>query len=212
MVSRVVEVAGTTILIFGVATLVVGLMIDLPSPSTEVRREYSNDAGRAFEHDETARLALARFPLPLPVEAESDDRIALNTRVQTELARHGLDPGAADGVATPKMRDAVAEYQKQMGLEVTGEASTNLLDHLSLTQPLRQASASETNNEMMRLIATVQKRLANLGYSAGAPSGVVTGETREAIADFERDSGLPVTGEVSVRLVQRLKQLNYAPL
>jgi peptidoglycan hydrolase-like protein with peptidoglycan-binding domain len=212
MVSRVAEVAGSTALFVGVATLVFGLVSEPPYPTRDVRPEISNDAGRVFENDETARLALARFPLPLPGQGESADRTELIGRVQMELARHGLDPGAADGVATPKIRDAIAAYQRQMGLEVTGEASQNLLDHMSLTQPLRQASAPKENGNMQKLVASVQKRLVNLGYRAGKPSGVVTGETRDAIARFERDTGLPVTGEVSVRLVQRLKKLNYAPL
>lgn len=212
MVSRVAKVAGSAILGIGATALVFGLLADPTYPTAQIKPEISKDAGRAFENEETARLALARFPLPLAGEAEGEEHDRLMARVQIELARHGLDPGPADGGETPKTRDAIAAYQKQMGLEVTGEASRNLLDHLSLTQPLRQASSSKSNGAMLKLVASVQKRLSRLGYPAGAPSGVVTGKTRNAIAKFERDIGLPVTGEVSTRLVQRLNTFDSAPL
>jgi len=132
--------------------------------------------------------------------------------LQIELARHGLDVGPADGDISLKTRTAIAEYQRQMSLEVTGQPSQLLLDHLQLTQPLRAASAAPESGEKIRLVATVQKQLALLGYDVKNPNGVVTGETRDAIAKFERETGLPVTGEVTLKLVQRLNRFEYTPL
>lgn len=215
MASRVAEVAGSLVLVAGMAALAMALAVGPPMPSSEIGpvvHEVPPSAGRAFEDDRTARLALAQFPLPLKDRKDDADNSQLIGSVQIELARHGLDPGPADGVGTPKLRDAIAAYQRQMGLEVTGEPTRNLLDHLSLTEPLRRATASKKTGEMQKLVASVQKRLAHLGYAAGKPIGVVTGETREAIARFERDTGLPVTGEVTVLLVQRLNRYDSAPL
>jgi S1-C subfamily serine protease len=44
-------------------------------------------------------------------------------------------------------------------------------------------------------VAAAQRALAALGYSPGAADGVMGPRTRQAIAAFQRDTGLPVTGE-----------------
>jgi S1-C subfamily serine protease len=44
-------------------------------------------------------------------------------------------------------------------------------------------------------VAAAQRALAALGYSPGAADGVIGPRTRQAIAAFQRDNGLPVTGE-----------------
>lgn len=216
MKLRAAEFAGSTIVVVSGAAFIWALAFDppyqLPSEPGPVRHLTDGTAGRAFENDETARLALARFPLPVDGEAQTSATAKLIKSLQIELARHGLDVGPADGIVSPKTREAIAEYQRQMSLEVTGQPSQLLLDHLELTQPLREASATPENGKMIRLVATVQKQLASLGYSISTPNGVVTGETRDAIAKFERETGLPVTGEVSFKLVQRLNRFEYTPL
>ncbi|VAW13610.1 hypothetical protein MNBD_ALPHA09-1766 [hydrothermal vent metagenome] len=213
---RVAEFAGSTIVVLSGAAFVWALVFDppypLPSEPDPVRHLTDGTAGKAFENDKTARLALARFPLPVDGEAQTSETAKLIKSLQIELARHGLDVGPADGTVSPKTREAIAVYQRQMSLEVTGQPSQLLLDHLEITQPLREASSTPENSKMIRLVATVQKQLASLGYSISNPNGVVTGETRDAIAKFERETGLPVTGEVSFKLVQRLNRFEYTPL
>ncbi len=44
-------------------------------------------------------------------------------------------------------------------------------------------------------VAAAQRALAALGYAAGSADGVMGPRTRQAIAAFQRDNGLPVTGE-----------------
>lgn len=216
MRSRIAEIAGSGILILsGVAlawTMAFDLPYETPQDTGPVKHLTDGTASRAFENKNTARLALAQFPLPVDSETATPVTEKLIKSIQMELARHGLDVGSADGTPSPKTREAITKYQEQMGLEVTGEASQLLFDHLGLTQPLREAAADPENGEMMRLIASVQTQLGDLGYEAGNASGVVTGETRAAIAEFERDTGLPVTGEVSYKLVQRLSRFEYTPL
>ena len=216
MNMRVVEVAGLAILGLSGVMLMWSLAFETSYETEEkagpVRQFTEGRAGRAFEDSKTARLALARFPLPVNGATKTSKSVDLIKSLQIELARHGLDVGPADGEISPKTREAIAEYQRQMSLEETGQPSRMLLDHLSLTQPLRQASAAPESGEMIRLISSVQKQLADLGYSVSKPSGVVTGETRDAIARFERDTGLPVTGEVNFKLVQHLSRFEYTPL
>jgi hypothetical protein len=55
-----------------------------------------------------------------------------------------------------------------------------------------------------RRIAAVQRALTDYGYGQLKPTGMVGPETQAAIAKFERDRKLPVTGQVSDRLVHEL--------
>jgi localization factor PodJL len=63
-------------------------------------------------------------------EPEVDGEPAMVARVQTLLADLGFDPGAADGVSGAKTRQAIRDYQRQLGLAVDGRASARLLTHL----------------------------------------------------------------------------------
>jgi hypothetical protein len=50
--------------------------------------------------------------------------------IQADLARLGYDPGPADGVAGPKTRTAIRQYQQNNGLPVDGAASAGLAEHI----------------------------------------------------------------------------------
>ncbi|MGH8518390.1 MAG: peptidoglycan-binding domain-containing protein, partial [Panacagrimonas sp.] len=58
----------------------------------------------------------------------------------------------------------------------------------------------------------VQRALAEFGYGQIKPTGTVGPETRAAIEKFERERKLPVTGQISDRLVRELSVLKGAPL
>lgn len=53
-------------------------------------------------------------------------------------------------------------------------------------------------------IQQVQSLLTDLGYSVGTPDGIMGGRTRTAIQQFERSSGMSVTGEIDRELIGRL--------
>ena len=57
---------------------------------------------------------------------------------------------------------------------------------------------------------TVQEELARRRYYSGPIDGVLGGQTRAAIRDFQEDNGLPVTGEVSLELVNYLRLVTTA--
>jgi hypothetical protein len=54
------------------------------------------------------------------------------------------------------------------------------------------------------LAASVQVRLARQGYNPGPADGVIGGQTRQAIADFQNDHRLPVTGQIDGPLLQTM--------
>lgn len=56
------------------------------------------------------------------------------TGVQTQLAQQGLYGGPIDGLFGPTTRDAVASYQMQQNLDVTGSLGLDTLRALGLSQ------------------------------------------------------------------------------
>jgi len=61
-------------------------------------------------------------------------------------------------------------------------------------------------------IAAVQRALSDYGYGQIQPSGLLDDATTAAIEKFERERRLPVTGEVSDRLMRELAVLVGHPL
>ena len=57
---------------------------------------------------------------------------------------------------------------------------------------------------------TVQEELGRRGYYRGRVDGVLGGQTRAAIRDYQEDNGLPMTGEVSLELVNHLRLVTTA--
>jgi hypothetical protein len=63
-----------------------------------------------------------------------------------------------------------------------------------------------------RRIGAVQKVLADFGYSQLRITGVMNADTKAAIQKFERERKMPVTGDVSDRLVRELGVLAGRPI
>jgi len=61
-------------------------------------------------------------------------------------------------------------------------------------------------------IAAVQRTLSDYGYGQIGPSGILDDATSTAIEKFERERKLPVSGEVSDRLVRALSIMAGHPL
>ena len=75
------------------------------------------------------RQAPAAQPAATPVAAAVADETVI-ADVQRALAGRRLYRGAADGIAGPHTRAAIAAYEKSAGLPVTGTASADLLARL----------------------------------------------------------------------------------
>jgi hypothetical protein len=59
-------------------------------------------------------------------------------------------------------------------------------------------------NPGMRRAAAVQRALTEYGYGQLKPTGTIGSDTQMAIQKFERERKLPVTGQISDRLVREL--------
>lgn len=83
------------------------------------RRHYREQ--RAYQE----RAYVRRGPAPEPLY---DSGLVYET--QMELQRLGYNPGPADGVYGPNTADALATYEEDYALPVTGEPSPQLLAHM----------------------------------------------------------------------------------
>ena len=63
-----------------------------------------------------------------------------------------------------------------------------------------------------RRVAAVQRALTQYGYGQLKPTGAVGADTQAAISKFERDRKLPVTGQMSDRLVKELTAMIGHPI
>ena len=71
----------------------------------------------------------------------------------------------------------------------------------AIPQPARTETTQSTGS---RRVAAVQHALTEYGYGQLKPSGTIGADTQAAIQKFERERKMPVTGQVSDRLVREL--------
>jgi hypothetical protein len=69
-----------------------------------------------------------------------------------------------------------------------------------------------TQSAGARRVAAVQRALTQYGYGQLKPTGAVGSDTQAAITKFERDRKLPVTGQMSDRLVKELTAMIGHPI
>lgn len=73
--------------------------------------------------------------------------------------------------------------------------------------PIPVSSRSDPVGDLIiasRRVAAIQRALTDYGYGQLKPTGNVGSETQAAIQKFERDRKLPITGQISERLVREL--------
>ena len=133
--------------------------------------------------------------------------------VQRELLAAGLYAGAVDGVAGKRTRQAIETYQNATSMAITGEPSPGLAEHIRFTREVAEASlftgsAGTDEAEARARIRRVQTGLAELAYVPGEITGELTGQTAQAIRQFEHDRGMAQTGEVSEELLAELAKMS----
>ena len=172
--------------------------------------------------------------LPRPRPAEMDNTIVeatASTRpraeivadIQRELARRGFYEGSADGVYGPKTDAAIRDFEQMAGLRKGAEPSEGLLRAITQSKtkvapatlaPVPPANATRPPDPIGEMIApskrvtAVQRVLSEFGYGQIAPNGVLDHETEVAIEQFERQRKLPVTGQITPRLLRELAALS----
>ena len=141
----------------------------------------------------TGSVSANPLPRPRPVDARS------------------AEPSPADPKpAEPKAADPLANLVKSTNAPAVAPSNT--------ARPPASIPAS-SHNEMAassaagpRRVAAVQRALTEYGYGQLKPTGTVGSDTQAAIQKFERERKLPVTGQVSDRLVRELAAVIGRPV
>jgi peptidoglycan hydrolase-like protein with peptidoglycan-binding domain len=154
-------------------------------------------------------------------ETAARPRTAVITEIQRELARRGMFDGAPDGMLGPKTDAAIRDFLQLAGLKISGEPSEELLRTIAASPVRRPAGtgpAAPTRDPIAELIApsarvtAVQRALSDYGYGPLKATGHYGPDTVKAIEKFERDRKLPVTGQISPRLMRELAAVTGRPL
>jgi peptidoglycan hydrolase-like protein with peptidoglycan-binding domain len=130
--------------------------------------------------------------------ALAQSRAYTTTELQMALKSGGYDPGPIDGSIGPSTRRAIEAYQRDAGLPLTGGPDAQLVLSLERQGLLGGQQAAAQGDP---LVADTQTALRKRGYAISQTDGVLDSETRAAVRDFQRQQGLPATGQPSPELL-----------
>lgn len=163
-----------------------GSIVTLPAPAV------ASPLPRPRPVELAVRPAEPAPPEPKPAEARNVDQRTTDPRTSdpmTNLVVKSTSPvsASASAAASPVARPA----------------SAAAIAPSSVMRPPAPIPASSPSAGARR-VASVQRALTDYGYGQLKPTGAVGSDTQAAISRFERDRKLPVTGQMSDRLVREL--------
>ena len=165
---------------------------------------------------ESGMAPTARIDLPpLPVRNASSQLV---TAIQRELAVRGYGGGAADGNLREETRKAIAAFEKDHGLPISGSPSDELLRHILLGETASTGSVADEAGDGARPISAstvkedwtvkqVQQILADLGYAPGPVDGALGSATERAMKSFQHDRKIAETGRIDPELLREIKRV-----
>jgi hypothetical protein len=136
------------------------------------------------------------LPRPRPVEAVTKPAEALPFELKT---------------AEPKSADPLGNLVKATSAPPV-PASNNVPRPPAPIPALSRNDSIAGPTMGSRRIAAVQRALTEYGYGQLRPTGTIGSDTQAAIQKFERERKIPVTGQVSDRLVRELTAMIGRPI
>jgi hypothetical protein len=157
------------------------------------------------------------LPRPRPVEADTsssepravEPRLVEPRLVEPRLAEPRLaEPKPVEKPAEPKSADPLTNLVK-----ATSAAPVAPANVLRPPAPIPVSSRADSiAGSGSRRVAAVQRALTEHGYGQLKPTGTVGSDTQAAIQKFERERKIPVTGQMSDRLVRELAAMIGHPV
>ena len=143
------------------------------------------------------------LPRPRPVEAAARpaDAAPVEPRMESRVELRAAEPKSGDPM-TNLVKATTA----------SPAAPSNVARPPA---PIPASSRNETianQTPAARRVAAVQRTLTEYGYGQLKPTGTVGSDTQAAIQKFERERKLPVTGQVSDRLLRELTAMIGRPV
>jgi Putative peptidoglycan binding domain len=175
------------------------------------------------------------LPRPRPVEADaaSSEPRSIEPKTNERTGERASDFRASETKAVePRVADPLASLVRATTPSPSPQPSTSATPLASLArvttpspspQPSTTGALSYSSNAARppapiapmtgaRRVAAVQRTLTEYGYGQLKPTGTVGSDTQAAIQKFERDRKLPVTGQVSDRLLRELAAMIGHPV
>lgn len=174
------------------------------------------------------------LPRPRPAEPEpakpdnaaaARPRAEVVTEIQRELSRRGFYDGLTDGVYGSKTDAAIRDFEHAANLKAGADPDEQMLRTIKASAakalpvppaPIPAAQKTDAIGELIappsRRVMAVQRVLAEYGYGQIKPTGTFDRQTEDAIEQFERARKLPVTRQISPRLMRELASLTGRPL
>ena len=166
-----------------------GSVVTLPSPQTAVA---------------------SPLPRPRPVELISRPGEAEPPEIRPVEVR-GVDPRHVE-IKGGDSRSADAKNPDPMANLVVKSTGAPAAAPANVARPPAPVPAATAQAAGARRVAAVQRALTQYGYGQLKPTGAVGSDTQAAISKFERDRKLPVTGQMSDRLVKELTAMIGHPI
>ncbi len=178
------------------------------------------------EQAKAAPASVASIPTapatPVPAARPS---MAVVADIQRELSRRGFYDGVVDGRYGPRTDASIRDFEQTAGLKPSTEPNEALLRAIQRSlirsrppvrppAPIPQAKPDPIAELIApsKQVIAVQRALSEFGYGQIKPTGIVDPETQSAIQKFERERKLPVTGQLSHRVVRELASITGRPL
>ena len=148
-------------------------------------------------------------PLPRPRPADAAARPADPQPSELRV----VEPRSADPKSDPRS-DPKSDPMTNL-VKATAAPQATPSNIARPPAPIPVASRHETiaiQTPAARRVAAVQRTLTEYGYGQLKPTGTVGSDTQAAIQKFERERKLPVTGQMSDRLVKELAAVVGRPI
>jgi hypothetical protein len=158
-----------------------------------------------------ASAAAPAQPLPRPRPAEAATRGVELTAADLKAAEPKTDI-KADIKAEPKSDSMSSLVTKTVAPPASAAAPAAAASSTAIVRPPAPVPAATPQTAAGRKIAAVQRTLTDYGYGQLKPTGLIGADTQAAITKFERDRKLPVTGQMSDRLVKELSAMTGRPI
>jgi peptidoglycan hydrolase-like protein with peptidoglycan-binding domain len=174
------------------------------------------------EHAKAAPTA--SIPAAAPATAARPSA-AVVADIQRELTRRGFYDGVVDGRYGPRTDASIRDFEQAAGLKPSTTPDEALLRAIQRSTvrskaglrppaPIPPAKPDPIGDMIApsKQVVAVQRALSEFGYGQIKPTGIVDPETQSAIQKFERERKLPVTGQLSHRVVRELASITGRPL
>ena len=144
-------------------------------------------------------------PLPRPRPVELATKPVEPEAVESKpVEMKAADPKGADKNSDAKNSDAMTNLVVKSTKAPVAAPANVMRPPALIPAPAQTAGA--------RRVAAVQRALTQYGYGQLKPTGAVGADTQAAISKFEHARKLPVTGQMSDRLVRELTAMTGHPI